>query len=515
MSDNENNVDREGNSEEEKDKKKKAKKKVKIDLFPPLKTKPEAPKVNILVDNKFNFPKVGIIGDDEFTSFVGHALPVLKIIYISNQVYNNHLCSTIGDGVIKLWKINGEETKCEKNINVKFETADILTANENYIAVCGYKLILLDLKTEESITIFSPFYSKYTEFNLLTRINETIGAASSLNGYILFFDLSNGNSLKKIEMNKEHFICEMERNQKLLKEEKKRKKLEKEAKLKEQGIYKKEDSENEESEEEEEKSKEKDNAKGGEGDKKFEEKKENKSEKKSKKKIARDLGSAKCSNLIKGHKRNIYSMIGLNSSIFQNCVITGGEDNCVKLFKIDNDGDITDFIGHENTVISLAVSDTQEHLFSGSFDYTIRKWDLSSGECLSVMEFIYGIPSVLLPLTNDHLISFGLDSRFMIWNEEALNIKTFVYKLGVVKTALLLPAKDETENNTFIFGDTKGNIGVKQIIIGDDNINTFNEKKNGKKEEGNRFNNMYTADKTAAGNNFKEIMEEIDNNNNQ
>ena len=40
--------------------------------------------------------------------------------------------------------------------------------------------------------------------------------------------------------------------------------------------------------------------------------------------------------------------------------------------------------GHTNTVTSLVMQG--EHLISGSYDNTLRKWDLNTGQCLQILE---------------------------------------------------------------------------------------------------------------------------------
>ena len=98
---------------------------------------------------------------------------------------------------------------------MNFVISDLLLAKGNNIIVCGEKLIILDIETEEKIIIYKPNFGNYIEFNLLAKINDNLAVASSLGGYFLLFDLNTGEKIKRIEMNKIHFICDREnkRNQ--------------------------------------------------------------------------------------------------------------------------------------------------------------------------------------------------------------------------------------------------------------------------------------------------------------
>ena len=468
----EENIEKEKNDKEKDSKKITKKKKEKIDLFPPLVKRPKPPEINILIDNKYIFPKVGKLGNEVKPNFIGHSKPVIKIIYLNKNIF----CSISQDSlIIKVWDLNNYLALCLKNIDLNFVTRDILAANDNNIIVCGEKLILLNIENEQQTIIFQPIVGSFVEFNLLTKINENLGAASSIGGYFLLFDLNTGKKLKKIEMYKIHFICDQENK------EREKKKLEKSnKKLKE----KKEIEEQEENEEE--------------GKKKKQKKIQ---------KIEKYIGSSKCLPTVNGHKGQVYTILGLNSNSYEDCIVSGGFDNLVKIFKTKDSDEVITLTGHEDTVINLTLSDSKEFLFSSSYDLTIRKWNLSECSCEQVMEFNKSIQNLLLPMTNDFLLSGGYDGRVKVWNADSINVKTYIYQHGCITTGLLLPAKKECEKNTFVFGDHNGEIFIKQFIIGDENIKNFNKMKKKKENKKNTENtNKKISEKTGGG--FKDITEE-------
>lgn len=448
-----------------------------MDLFPPLLQKPIAPKINILIDNKYIFPKVGILGNGVKPSFIGHTKPVIKIIYLNKNIF----CSISQDSlIIKVWDLNNYMALCLKNIDLNFVTRDILAVNDNNIIVCGEKLILLNIENEQQTIIFQPTVGSFVEFNLLTKINENLGAASSIGGYFLIFDLNTGKKLKKIDMYKIHFICDQENK------EREKKKLEK-SKMNKKLEEKKEEEEKGEKEEEEGK-----------------EKKEKKIQK-----IEKYIGSSKCLPTVNGHKGQVYTILGLNSNTYEDCIISGGFDNLVKIFKTKDSDEVITLSGHEDTVINLLLSESKDFLFSSSYDLTIRKWNLSECSCEQVMEFNKFIQNLLLPMTNGFLLSGGYDGRVKVWNEDSINVKTYIYQHGCITTGLLLPAKKEFDKNTYVFGDHNGEIFIKQFIIGDENIKTFNKMK--KKKESKKNNEASKKQNEKIGG-FKDITEENEEN---
>lgn len=412
-------------------------KKVNENLFPPLMEKTNKLKINVLINNKYIFPKVGILGNESKPCYVGHIKPVTKIVFINQNI----LCSTSQESlVIKIWNLNNFNAICHKNILVNFIIADMIHANENNLVVCGEKLILLNIETEEQTIIFKPSFGNYIEYNLLAKVNNNVGVASSLGGYFLIFNLNNGKKIKKIEMNKIHFICNSEDKKRKIKNE-----------FKEQ-------EKNEENEENEDEN----------NDKKIIDVKQD---------LKNEIGSSKCLKTEKGHKGPVYCIIGLNNDSYKDCIISGGFDNFVKIFDIHNDNKIINLVGHENTVTALTLSDSKKFLFSSSFDFTVRKWNLEDCTCDKIIKYDPGIQNILLPMIDDYLLTIGYDGRINIWNEEGLMIKSYYFQHGAITSGIIFPHKKESEKNIFVFADHTGEIFIKQIIVGDENIKKFNKLK--------------------------------------
>ena len=452
----------ENNQDEQNNKSKKPKKK--IELFPPLAKKPEAPKIEVHIDNSCVFPKVGNVGNCEQITFIGHAKPVIKIISIKTSKYPNHLCTLSVDGKIKFWRINenNNNPKCVKSIDINFESWDILMANNNNIVVCGEEIAMYNLENDSKVVIQEKKFYKYVDFNLLARINNDIGVCTSLNDYYIVFDLNKGNIIKKIEFDKTHFICQMEKNQKIQKENAKKHK-------------KKEDNENDDSENEDEDEEEKDNDKNSKD--KSNDGKVNKSDeiKKEIQKMIRDLGSGKCKEYEEGHKGHVHALLGINTNTIKDSIISGAEDNLIKIINVHNPREVINLSGHKNTVESLVLDNSGKYLFSGGLDYKIKKWDINTKECIMTMGFNNAFQILLLYIENNYLLSVGVNSKIKLWDENSLNVKSYKYNHGYIKSGIVFSYDKDYNKVKFIFGDNKGDIFMKQFIIGEENIKKYYE----------------------------------------
>ena len=426
------------------------------DLFPPLIKDSNKIKINVLIHNKYIFPKIGILGNESKPYYVGHIKPIKKILFINENI----LCSISQESLcIKMWDLNNFNAMCLKNIEINFIIADLLLAKGNNIVVCGEKLIILDVETEEKKNIYQPRLGNFIEFNLLAKINDNLAAASSLGGYFLIFDLNTGEKIKIIEMNKIHFICDSENKnrQAMKKNAEKNKKEEVAEDIKEDFV------EEEKDDYTEDKIKRK--------NKKFE--------------ILKDIGSSKCLKTEKGHKGPVYCIIGLNNDLYNDCIISGGFDNLIKIFKTREDI-VIDLVGHENTVNCLTLSYSKMFLLSSSFDFTIRKWNLEELSCIKVIKYDPAIQNILLPMKNDFLLSVGYDGKINLWNEEGLMAKSYYFQHGAITTGIIFPSKKESDRNMFVFADHTGEIFIKQIIVGDEDITNFNKSR--KKIESKKIN---------------------------
>ena len=477
--------------EEENDKnsKKDKKTKKKVELFPPLKNIERA-KEEIFIENSNIFPNVGKIGLNNKITYIGHPKPVIKLVLIKTLKFPNHLCSLSADGRIKLWNLEDTEIKCVKSIDTNFETRDMISGNNHDIIACGEEIVIINLDNEEKFSVQGKKPFKFVEFNLLAKINYDIGVCTSLNDYYLLFDLNKGTIIKKIEMNKTHFICQMEKYQKIkLKEEENKKKEEEKVIMDD---YNKNDK-----------------------------------NKKEEKKFVRDIGSGKCEEYEEGHKGHVHALLGINTEENKDSIISGGDDKVIKIININMEKRVINLNGHWSAIKSLALDKDCNYLFSGSLDYTVKKWDLTTKECIGTMEYNRAYHNVLLPFENNFLLTIGINSKISLWNENCIFVKIYKYTYSSIKSSEIIAYEKEFNKIRIAFGDEKGNIFIKNFIIGEDYVNKYNDylsklrKENEEKLSKPRKNkkslvksmiNLAFKDKDIDKNfNFKEITNETDN----
>lgn len=72
--------------------------------------------------------------------------------------------------------------------------------------------------------------------------------------------------------------------------------------------------------------------------------------------------------------------------------------------------------GHTATVSALALSTDGATLYSGSWDKTIRMWDVESGKCTGVLEGHEAAVWALLPMPGGKLLTGSADRTIKLWD---------------------------------------------------------------------------------------------------
>ena len=74
-------------------------------------------------------------------------------------------------------------------------------------------------------------------------------------------------------------------------------------------------------------------------------------------------------------------------------------------------------VGHTDSVSSVAVSPDGKHIVSGSWDNTLRVWDLGTGRYLNTLQGHTGwVESVAVSLDGKHIVSGGRDHTLRVWD---------------------------------------------------------------------------------------------------
>ena len=90
---------------------------------------------------------------------------------------------------------------------------------------------------------------------------------------------------------------------------------------------------------------------------------------------------------------------------------SGSWDNTIRLWEMP--GGITGPVlhGHTNDITTLAFHSQQEWLISGSTDKTIRFWQVPKGECIRIFSLWFHIDSIVLSPSSDYLITGGSEGN--------------------------------------------------------------------------------------------------------
>lgn len=410
-------------------------------------------KNGIYFSNVQVFPKVGTLPNSEKVKFVGHYGSITKIRYISTKTFPHHMVSIGDDRKICIWNI--KTNSCDKIIPIDFFIYDFVLADEENLIVCGEEIQKIDMVNNTIYYTIKPKIGFYKEYSALTLVNSTLAAASSMNRKIILFEISTGKIVKTIMMNNIHYLCKLENE--------KEEKIKQRKKKEEEGDKEQEEDEDEEEEKDqiEPLNKQEINIGSSTNRKSLEQQslpineKNKETTKKKKKKFIRNIGSANCLCTKDNHKGYVYLLLGLNTEEFPNSVISGGDDNIVKITKTDNN-EVIDFIGHEDTISAISIMN-KKFLLSGSYDRTIRKWNMLSRQCEEILNKHTSIITIVYPLNDKYLLSSAMDRKIMIWNENGNCVKTFSFENGTLMTTA------KCEEDTFIYGDSKGELFIKKI----------------------------------------------------
>ena len=108
-------------------------------------------------------------------------------------------------------------------------------------------------------------------------------------------------------------------------------------------------------------------------------------------------------------------------------IITGGDDNFLKIWNVYSTYVTNILSGHECTIRSIiSINDDDSIIASGSSDNTIKIWDLITLKCLFTLSEHENSISSLKLLNNNLLVSSSWDCTIKIWN---LNTKACIQTL--------------------------------------------------------------------------------------
>ncbi|XP_023043841.1 CMT1A duplicated region transcript 1 protein isoform X3 [Piliocolobus tephrosceles] len=116
-----------------------------------------------------------------------------------------------------------------------------------------------------------------------------------------------------------------------------------------------------------------------------------------------------------------------------------------------------EFRGHAGSVRALLLCEEENFLLSGSYDLSIRYWDLKSGACTRIFSGHQGTITCM-DLCKDRLVSGGRDCQVKVWDVDTGKcLKTFRHKDPILATRI---------NDTYIVSSCeRGVVKVWHIVM--------------------------------------------------
>jgi len=147
---------------------------------------------------------------------------------------------------------------------------------------------------------------------------------------------------------------------------------------------------------------------------------------------------------LKGHTNYVYSLIKINEAT----IVSGSYDKSIKVWNIDSGECLKTLLGHKNGIkCLLKLNDTT--IVSGSTDMAVKIWNVETGECLNTLlghtDSVYSLSK----LYETSIVSGSSDNSIKIWNVNSVDcLKTLVGHKDCIRCLLNI------NENTIVSGSS-------------------------------------------------------------
>jgi len=166
--------------------------------------------------------------------------------------------------------------------------------------------------------------------------------------------------------------------------------------------------------------------------------------------------------ILEGH---IHQVIAVAVTPDGKHVISGSWDNTLRVWDIESGKEIQTLEGHTDGVEAVAVTPDGKHAISGSRDNTLRVWDIESGEEIQTLEgHTNSVSAVAVTPDGKHVISGSWDKTLRVWDIESGEIiQTLEGHTGWVRAVAVTP-----DGKHVISGSMENTLRVWDIESGEE-----------------------------------------------
>jgi WD40 repeat protein len=109
-------------------------------------------------------------------------------------------------------------------------------------------------------------------------------------------------------------------------------------------------------------------------------------------------------------------------------LVSGGEDNTIKIWEVDTGECRKTLTGHENWVRSVAFSADGLRIVSGADDNAVKVWDVYTSKCdLTLQGHENWVRSVAFSTDGQEIVSGGDDNTVRVWNAQTGQCQSILY----------------------------------------------------------------------------------------
>lgn len=115
---------------------------------------------------------------------------------------------------------------------------------------------------------------------------------------------------------------------------------------------------------------------------------------------------------LQGHTNSVRTMSGQGKYL-----ASGSYDQSVRIWNLETSESIWHLTGHTNKIYNVVLDRLRMRCMSSSLDHTIRVWDLKNGTCITTLSVHTALVG-LLQLSTNFLVSAAADATIRVWDPD-------------------------------------------------------------------------------------------------